>query len=154
MKKVVEEEIERMLKQGVIRKSNSPYASPPVLVGKPDGSVRFCINYRGINRITQQDRYPLPRIDELLSSVKSSKFFISFDLVSGYWQIPMAEEDIPKTAFLTHLGLFEFVVMPFGLTTAPATFQRAMDELFGEFRHKGILVYLDDLLCHADRKSA
>ena len=150
VKKTIEEEVKRMLAQGVIRKSSSQYASPPVLVSKPDGSVRFCINYRGINKITQQDRYPLPRIDELLASVKSSKFFISFDLVSGYWQIPMSEEDIPKTAFLTHLGLFEFVVMPFGLTTAPPTFQRAMDELFGQYRHLGILVYLDDLLCHAE----
>ena len=150
MKKTIEAEVKRMLDQGVIQKSSSPYASPPVLVGKPDGTVRFCINYRAINKITQQDRYPLPRIDELLASVKSSKFFISFDLVSGYWQIPMAEEDIPKTAFVTHIGLFEFVVMPFGLTTAPPTFQRAMDELFGDYRHKGILVYLDDLLCHAE----
>lgn len=148
LKKLVEAELNKMVDAKVIRRSVSPYAALPVLVRKPDGSVRFCINYKPLNRVTKKDRGPLPRIDDLLMSLKGSKYFVALDLLSGYWQIPMAEEDIEKTAFLTHKGLYEWLVMPFGLTNAPATFQRSMDQLFGHLRFLGVLIYLDDLLCH------
>ena len=111
-----------MLEAGVIRRSTSPWTSPVVLIPKPDGSIRFCIDYRKLNKITRKDNQPLPRIDDLLDSFQKSKWFTSLDLAAGYWQVPMKPEDIEKIAFITHLGTYEFLVMPFGLCNAPATF--------------------------------
>ena len=109
----------------------------------------MCIDYRPLNRVTVNDSYPLPRINELLRAVKGSKYFVALDLRSGYWQIPMEQESRQYTAFRAGKGLYEFVVMPFGLKTAPATFQRNMDFLLGDLRHQGCLVYIDDILVHA-----
>jgi hypothetical protein len=102
------------------------------MVIKKTGDWRCCNDYRELNKITIKDRYPLPRIDDLLKSVKGASHFVGLDLRAGYWQIPMAQADIPKTALRTHHGLWEYMVMPFGLTNAPATFQRTMDTLFGD----------------------
>lgn len=96
-----------------------------------------------------KDQFPLPRVDALLRAVKVSHFFIALDLRSGYWQLPVAAESVNKTAFRTHMGLFEFLRMPFGLVNAPATFQRYMQTLFGDLFYDGILVYLDNILVHA-----
>ena len=123
-KKVIQESINEMLKQGVIRPSYSPWAAPVVLVNKKDGSVRFCVDYREINKIVKRDVHPLPRIDDSLYSQGRAKFFTSLDLTSGYWQVPMDENDVETTAFISHYGLYEFLVMPFELSNAPATFQR------------------------------
>ena len=112
---IVKEETDRMLNLGIIRPSRSQYASPVVLVPKPDKSWRFCVDYRKLNNHTKSDKYPLPNISECLTKMKGAKYFAKFDLAAGYWQIPMAEEDIEKTAFVTPLGLYEFTVMPFGL---------------------------------------
>lgn len=146
--RIIDEEVTKMLNDGVIRPSNSPYASAVVLVRKKDDTWRFCIDYRPLNKITIKDEHPLPRIKDLLYSVKNSRYFVALDLKAGYWQIAMEEVDIPKTAFRTSRGLYEFTVMPFGLVNAPATFQRMVENLFGKYRWDGILVYLDDILIH------
>ena len=149
-RKVMSDEVNSMLEQGVIRPSMSPFASPVVLVKKKTGDWRFCIDYRLLNKNTVKDAYPMPRIDDLLHSVKTSKYFVSLDLRAGYWQVQMRESDIPKTAFRTTNGLYEFTVMPFGLVTAPATFQRLMGTIFGDLHWEGVLVYLDDILIHSE----
>ena len=122
-KQVIQEEIDKMLEQGVIQESTSPWTSPVVLVKKKDGSTRFCVDYRKLNKITRKDGHPLPRIDDLLDSFQDSTCFTTLDLASGYWQIEMDAQDREKTAFITDQGIYEFNVMPFGLTNAPATFQ-------------------------------
>jgi len=141
---IVKQNVDKMLNEGVIRESSSPYSAPVVLVTKKDGTQRFCVDYRELNKVTKKDKFPLPRIDDLLDRVKDSKIFSSLDLASGYWQVKMKEEDKEKTAFATPQGHYEFNVMPFGLTNAPATFQRLMNKVAG--RISSVLVYIDDLL--------
>ena len=119
----------KMQDSGVIRASNSPWASPVVLVRKRDGSLRFCIDYRDLNSVTKADTFPLPRVDELLDQLGRSKYFSTLDLASGYWQVPVHPASREKTAFITHQGLYEFQVMPFGLKNAPAVFQRLMQRV-------------------------
>jgi len=144
-KKVIEEEIQKMLEKGVIQESNSPWTSPVVMVPKKDGSTRFCVDYQKLNAVTKKDCYPLPRIDDLLDSFQGSTYFSTLDLVSGYWQIEMDPFDKEKTSFITDYGIYEFNVMPFGLTNAPATFQRAMNKIFARILGDFVVVYLDDL---------
>ena len=146
---IIDKEVENMLVEGFIRPSASPYASGVVLVKKKTGDWRFCIDYRPLNRVTIRDQHPLPRINDLLMSIRDSRVFIALDLRAGYWQIPVRPEDIPKTAFRTHRGLYEFTVMPFGLVNAPASFQRLMEIVFGDLRWNGVLTYLDDVLIHS-----
>src|ERR1700752_3098386 len=110
---IIKAELEKMLAQGAIRPSSSPWASPVVLVKKKDGKIRFCVDYRKLNDVTKKDKYPLFKIDEIMDHVSKAKWFTTMDLASGYWQVKIAEEDIEKTAFITRYGLFEFVVMPF-----------------------------------------
>ena len=141
----VAKELDHMLEQEIIQPSQSPWASPIVLVKKKNGKMRFCVDYRKLNKITKRDAYPLPRIDEILDSLGKAKWFTSLDLASGYWQVEMNSDDKEKTAFTTKQEIFEFNVMPFGLTNAPATFQRLMDHLFYDIKDKYILVYLDDV---------
>jgi len=138
--------LQDMLARKVIQPSTSPWASPVVLVKKKDGSTRFCIDYRKINTITHKDAYPLPRIDDTLDTLSGAKWFSTVDLLSGYWQVEVAEEDKPKTAFATREGLYEFNVMPFGLCNAPATFQRLMDLVLAGVQWTQCLVYLDDVI--------
>ena len=139
-------QIDDLLAQGHIRPSSSPYGAPVLFVPKKDGRWRMCVDYRALNRQTVRDRYPLPRIDDLLDRLGKARHFTTLDLASGYHQIAVKEADIPKTAFRTQRGQFEFVVMPFGVTNAPSTFQRMMNELFKEEMDKFVLVYLDDIL--------
>ena len=134
-----------MLKEDLIQPSNSPWASPVVLVQKKNGNLRFYVDYRKLNAITRKDSYPLPRINDLLDSIQGSQYFSSLDLASGYWQVRMEPNDQYKTAFITRHGTFEFKVMPFGLTNAPATFQRLMDYVLREYLWKFVVVYLDDI---------
>ena len=120
----LETELDQLLSIGCIEPSCSPYASGLVLVQKKDGRLRVCVDYRGINKYAIPDRYPIPRIDELIDTVgrQKGKIFTSLDLMKGYHQIRVADSDRPKTAFICHQGLFQFRRMPFGLTNAPATF--------------------------------
>jgi hypothetical protein len=148
-RKVVKEEVEKMFKQGVIRESYGPWSFPIIIVGKKDGTKRFCLDFRALNEITVTDAYPMPRIDNLLDSFRCAKYFTSLDLLSGYWQIEMEEKDIPKTAFVCSKGKFECLRMPFGLKNAPATFQRAMNKAFEEFIYEFVKVYIDDILIYS-----
>lgn len=131
---------------GVIEPSNSYWKSAVVMVPKPDGKIRFCVNYKPLNKITKFDNYPLPNLQDLLSSLHGARFFISLDLKCGYWQIPLNPSDREKTAFQTPFGLYQFIGMLFGLASAPATFQRMMDEIFNDMIGKDLLIYLDDIL--------
>lgn len=148
-KAAAEEEIKRMLRLGVIEPSCSPWASPVVLVGKKDGSLRFCIDYRRLNAVTRKDSFPLPRIDDTLDALEGSCWFSTLDLASGYWQVEMDPENSEKTAFVTHGGLWQFTVLPMGLSNSGATFQRLMEMVFKGLDQVAVLIYLDDLIVHA-----
>lgn len=145
-REVAEEEINKMIRKGVIEPSDSSWASPIVMVKKKDGSIRFCVDYRKLNGVTKKDGYPLPRIDESLQSLGGNKWFCSLDLESGYWQIAMDEDSKEKTAFISSLGLFQFKVMSFGLCNAPATFERMMEKMLSGLRWTKCLVYIDDVI--------
>ena len=146
LKEVIDTEVSKMLEQGVVKPSSSPWSSPVVLVKKKDGSWRFCVDYRKLNAATHRDAYPLPRIDATLDSLAGSTYFTTLDLASGYWQVEIEEQDKEKTAFSTPNGHFEFNVMPFGLTNAPATFQRLMECVLAGLTGSQCLIYLDDIV--------
>ncbi|MGL4632137.1 MAG: reverse transcriptase family protein, partial [Leadbetterella sp.] len=142
----IKEEIDKNLKLGIIRESNSPWSSRLVPISKPDGSLRLCIDYRTLNNLTTKDNCPLPRIDEITDSLAKASIYSTLDATSGFYQIAIEEADIPKTAFTYKNGLYEFVRMPFGLCNAPGTFQRAMDTIFRKDLHKYVIPYLDDII--------
>ena len=122
-----------------------------LFVKKPEGSLRFCTDYRALNKVTIKDSYPLPRHEDLMDRLGGAKYFSSLDLRSGYWQCRIAEKDVHrhKSAFHTRYGLFEWTVMPFGLTNAPATFMRSMNNLFAKLLDHGVLVFLDNILVYS-----
>lgn len=146
MKEVIKQEIEKMEKAGIIEPSNSPWASPVVLVRKKDGTVRFCVDYRKLNDVTEKDAYPLPRIEDNLDSLQGASWFSTLDLASGYWQVEMSEKDKSKTAFCTKYGLYQFNVMPFGLCNAPGTFERLMETVLRGMQWERAVLYLDDII--------
>ena len=145
-RKVEADLVKEMMTQGVIEPASCEWASPVLLVKKADGSLRFCVDYRKLNSITVKDTYPLPRMDECLDSLGEAQYFTTLDCNSGYWQLPVHEEDRDKTTFTCHEGTFRFVRMPFGLCNAPASFQRTVDILLSGYRWKTCLVYLDDII--------
>jgi hypothetical protein len=148
----LENMITDLLGKGLIEPSTSPYGAPVLFVRKKDGTLRLCIDYRALNRVTMKNRYPLPRIDELIDKVSQARYFTSLDLATGYHQIRIRPEDVPKTAFSTPFGHFQWKVLIEGLTNAPATFQALMDRIFGR-EYKGFTcVYLDDLLVFSKTK--
>lgn len=146
----VDEMIEKLLHEGLIKPSKSPWGSPIVVVPKKGGDIRICVDYRKLNSYTIKDVYPLPRMDDILDALSNATVFSTLDLASGYHQVPMAEESQPLTAFVTHQGLFEYTRMPFGLCNAPATFQRLMDTVLSGLKWKKCLVYLDDIIIFGD----
>ncbi|KAJ9525925.1 hypothetical protein QJQ45_009415 [Haematococcus lacustris] len=142
----LKQQIHDLLAKGMIEPSSSPYAAPVLFGQKKSGELRMCIDYRQLNKITLRDQYPLPRIDDLFDKLSGCKVFSSLDLQAGYHQIRITPEDVPKTAFRTPEGHFQFKVLCFGLTNAPATFQRVMNDAFATVLGKCALVYLDDIL--------
>ena len=134
----IEKQIKEMMNMGVITPSDSPWSAPVVLSPKQDGTLRFCVDYRRLNAVTIKDATPLPNIQDLLESLKGKKYFSTIDLSSGYWQIPMNRKHRRMTAFRTHMGLYEFLGMPFGLSNAGPTFQKWMN---------GVLIDINGVIC-------
>lgn len=146
----VKDMVQEMMNSGIIRESSSPYASPIVLVNKKSGEKRLCVDYRALNRKTKREHYPLPRIEDQLDRLSGSTLFITLDLASGYYQIPISEQSREKTAFVTPDGQYEFNRMPFGLVNAPSVFQRTMNKMIqGSPVSAYTLVYMDDILIPA-----
>ncbi len=142
----VERQVSELLEKGLIQPSDSPWASPVVLVTKKDGSKRLCLDYRKLNEVSVKCAYPLPRIDESLDSLGGAKYFSTLDLASGYWQVEMDSDARDKSAFVTTSGLYAWNVLPFGLCNAPTTFERLMDNVLAGLRWDTLLVYLDDVI--------
>ena len=146
----VKKHLQELLDSGVIRESESPFASPIVVVRKKDGSVRLCIDFRKLNLHTIKDAYALPNLEEVFSLLTGSKWFSVLDLKSGYYQVEMEEADKQKTAFVCPLGFWEFNRMPQGITNAPSTFQRLMERCVGDLNRREALVFIDDLIIFSD----
>ncbi|GJX01329.1 putative reverse transcriptase domain-containing protein [Tanacetum coccineum] len=150
--KELSEQLKELSDKGFIRPSSSPWGAPVLFVKKKDGSFRMCIDYRELNKLTVKNRYPLPRIDDLFDQLQGSSVYSKIDLRSGYHQLRVREEDIPKTAFRTRYGHYEFQVMPFGLTNAPAVFMDLMNRVCKPFLDKFVIVFIDDILIYSKNK--
>ena len=142
-------QLKELLDLGLIRPSVSPWGAPVIFIRKKDGSWRLCIDYRQLNKATIKNQYPLPRIDDLFDQMKGAMVFSKIDLRSGYHQLRIKEDDVPKTAFKTRFGHYEFTVLPFGLTNAPGVFMSLMNGVFREYLDKFVQVFIDDILIYS-----
>ena len=142
-------QLQELVDKGFIQPSISPWGAPVLFVRKKDGTLRLCIDYRQLNRVTIKNRYPLPRIDDLFDQLKGACVFSKIDLRSGYYQLKIRDDDVPKTAFRTRYGHYEFLVMPFGLTNAPAAFMNLMNRVFHPYLDRFVIVFIDDILVYS-----
>ncbi|KAL5538563.1 hypothetical protein UlMin_044881 [Ulmus minor] len=148
----LKKQLQELLDKGFIRPSYSPWGAPVLFVKKKDGTMRMCIDYRELNKVTIKNKYLLPRIDDLFDQLQGAAVFSKIDLRSGYHQLSVREKDIPKTAFRTRYGHYEFLVMPFGLTNAPAAFMDLMNRVFRNYLDKFVVVFIDDILIYSKSK--
>ena len=147
MQAIIDQEVAEMEKEGIIEPSNSAWSSPVVIVKKKNGKARFCIDFRKVNEVTEKDAYPLPQVTATLDKLRGARYLTTLDLKSGYWQVPLTPDSRPVTAFtVPGKGLMQFRVMPFGLHSAPATFQRLLDNIIGPALEPHVFVYLDDII--------
>ncbi|KAL8094138.1 hypothetical protein AgCh_035848 [Apium graveolens] len=143
------EQLQELLEKGVIRPSVSPWGAPILFIKKKDGSMRLCIDYRELHKLTIKNKYPIPRIDDLFDQLKEAKYFSKIDLKSGYHQLKIKSEDISKTAFRTRYGHYEFLVMSFGLTNTPTAFMDLMNRIFKKYLDEFVIVFIDDILIYS-----
>jgi hypothetical protein len=148
----LKKQIDKLLEKGYIRPSTSPWVAPVLFVEKKDGTKRMCIDYRSLNEVTVKNKYPLPRIEDLFDQLRVASVFSKIDLRSGYHQLRIRPSDIPKTTFITKYGLYEFTVMSFGLTNAPAYFMYLMNSVFMDYLDKFIVVFIDDILVYSQNE--
>ncbi|XP_073121684.1 uncharacterized protein [Henckelia pumila] len=151
--KELKDQLEDLLNKGYIRPSVSPWGAPVLFVRKKDGSMKLCIDYRQLNQVTVKNRYPLPRIDDLFDQLQGSSVYSKIDLRSGYHQLRVRESDVSKTAFRTRYGHYEFIVIPFGLTNAPAVFMILMNRIFQKYLDEFVIIFIDDILIYSKNKT-
>ena len=137
-----------MLENNIIEPSQSEWSSPCILVPKPDGTFRFCTDFRKLNAVTKADSYPLPRVDDCIDHIGKAKYVTTFDLLKGYWQIPLTERAKQLSAFVTPKGLYQYRVMPFGMRNVPATFQRMINQIVAGL--DGCEAYIDDVIVYSN----
>jgi hypothetical protein len=145
----LKKQIKELLEKGFIRPSSSPWGAPVIFVEKKDGTQRICVDYQLLNEVTIKNKYPLPRIEDLFDQMRGAKVFSKIDLCSGYHQMKIRWSNIPKTAFTTRYGLYDYTVMSFGLTNAPAYFMYMMSKVFMEYLDKFVVVFIDDILIYS-----
>jgi hypothetical protein len=150
----LKKQLKELLGKGYIRPSSSPWGAPVIFVEKKDGTQRMCVDYRALNEVTIKNKYPFPRIEDLFDQLKGAKVFSKIDLRSGYHQLRIRPSDIAKTAFTTRYGLYEYMVMSFGLTNAPAYFMYLMNKVFMEYLDKFVVVFIDDILVYSKNEEA
>jgi hypothetical protein len=148
----LKEQLDELEQKGFIQESISPWGTPVIFVDKRDGGRRMCGDYRNLNNVTIKNKYPLPRIQDLFDQVRGAGVFSKIDLRSGYHQIKIKKEDVPKTAFVSRYGHHEYLVVPFGLTNAPAIFMNLMNKIFMPYLDKFVIVFIDDILIYSKDK--